>query len=121
MKISELYTHAFNGQPYTWGDRDTFVTKEKFTASTPGSTITFPIHNGNKENKVFDESIKVDTIEARDGAAAKVQTWVDGRSFTATGASKRNKGEPFVAGVGSRLALSRALENLAREIRKGIK
>lgn len=84
-------------------------------------TVTFPIYK--EENDVNEEPqlVSVQVIEARDGAAAKVTAHVAGGRYVATGASKRNKGEPFVADVGGRLALSRAFENLAREMRKGIK
>lgn len=101
---------SYLGKPYEWGPRQPV---------NADGTVTFQIYK--EENDVFAHDVKIQLVEARDGAAAEVSTFSNGKRYTATGASKRNKGEPFVAGVGAQLALGRALENLGREMRKGIK
>lgn len=76
-----------------------------------------------KQTKTFqvETTIEVSGLESQDAAIITVELDSEAGGVTASGTAKRGNGDKYVPGVGNTLALARALESLARKLRREIK
>lgn len=62
-------------------------------------------------------TVQIEVLQDRNATVARATL----DSFAATGSSKRNKEEKFDAAAGRKLAIGRALRELAREIERSVR
>lgn len=67
----------------------------------------------------YDDQIKISGLSTSEATIVIVET--ENGNFSASGTAKRGNGDKDYEPVGTSLALARALENLARKIRREIK
>lgn len=71
--------------------------------------------------KELSDKLKMRGMVTNDAAIVTIEIGTTNDiSFSASGTSKRSSSDRFVRGVGETLATARALENLARKLRKEV-